>query len=72
VRAQPLWLCLSNANGTTVGNGVAEIDAVDFAASCSSTMFYTASVVFVFGHALLWSSPTKHHDYSDEMGRPDC
>jgi hypothetical protein len=50
-----------------INNGVGEIDAVDFATFCSSTMFYTAFVVCVFGHALLWSSSTKHRGHSDDV-----
>jgi hypothetical protein len=49
----------------TINNGISEADMLDVVRFLSNTMFYMIFVVLVFGHALLWSSPSKYQTLSD-------
>lgn len=43
---------------TTEGDGIVEANMGDIGTFCVNTMFYIAFVVLLFGHALLWYSPS--------------
>ena len=56
----------------TVSNGVPEPNFVDIAALCRYTIFYMTFVILLFGHALLWRSPSGQspsEKQSEESGR---